>query len=435
MLGLPLIGSNLAQFAIGLTDAIMLGWYDVTALAAVTLAGGFYFVLFVLGGGFAFAVMPMVAAAIEEGDKIQVRRLTRMGMWASTLYGVLFMIPLIWSEPLFLAMGQDPKVASLGQTYLRIAGWQLALGLIVLVMRSFLAALERTQVILWVTVGTAVLNVFLNYALIFGNWGAPELGLQGAAIASVSLVVLSVIALFFYIGYVTPEYELFVRLWRVDTEALMRVVKVGVPIGLTVLAEVGLFSASSVMMGWLGTLELAAHGVALQLATAVFVVHLGLSQAATVRAGQALGRHDEPALRRTAWTSMTMSAVFGLLGIAAFVLFPEPLVSLFIDPMEPAKDQIVALGITLLIVAGIFQTVDAAQVVMMGLLRGIQDTRIPMLMAVFSYWGVGIFASYVLGFVLGYGGVGIWCGLVVGLASAAILLSWRFWSHTVKIGG
>ncbi|MDJ0628746.1 MAG: MATE family efflux transporter [Rhodobacter sp.] len=426
VLGLPLIGSHLAQILIGVTDALMLGWYDVRALAAVTLGHSVYFVFFIVGSGFAFAVLPMVASAMAEGDEAQVRRVTRMGLWLSASYGLLAMAPLIWSEPLMLALGQEPETAALAEDYLRIAGFGMIPGLLVMVLKNHLAALERTQAVLWITVTAALLNAVLNYVLIFGKFGFPELGLAGAALASVLIQIASLGLMAAYIARVTPEHALFRRLWRRDGEAFVRVLRLGWPIGLTHLAESGLFSASALMMGWLGAQTLAAHGIALQLASMSFVVHLGLSQAATVRAGHAVGRKDGPRLREGAKVALALSAGFAALTIVLYLTVPEFLIGLFIDPDDPERPAILAIGVTLLAVAALFQLVDGAQVVALGLLRGLHDTRVPMIYAAISYWGIGIPASYGMGFVLGWGGAGIWMGLVVGLALAAGLLLVRF---------
>lgn len=432
-LGGPLIASHLAQFAIHMTDTIMLGWYDVTALAAATIATTMYFVTFIMGAGFAFAVTPMVAAAAEEGDDVQVRHVTRMGLWLSIAYGLVFTVPMLLAEPILLAMGQDAQVAALAQDYLVITGWQMVPALMVMTLKSYLAALEHTAIILWATIGTAVLNAGINYALIFGNLGAPELGIQGAAIASLIVTIATMVILFAYGLRTLPQYKLLQNVWKPDTEILARVFKLGWPIGLTSLAEGGLFSASAVMMGWIGPLDLAAHGIAIQLASLTFMVHIGFSQAATVRAGRALGRSDEISLRRGATMAIAMSACFAIATMAVFLLMPELLIKLFIDPAEPAKDTLLQIGVSLLAMAALFQVVDAAQVLALGLLRGVQDTTVPMIMATISYWIVGLPISYVLAFPLGMGGVGIWLGLVVGLTVAGILMMWRFWRQAVFI--
>ena len=197
-LGLPLIGSHLAQFAINVTDAIMLGWYSVESLAAVVLGGSFFFTTFFVGSGFAWAVMPMVASAAASGQDAQVRRVTRMAMWLSLAFGLAVMPMFLFSEPLLLAIGQDPAISALAADYLKVFGWGILPALQVMVLKSYLSGLERTKVLLFITVAGAVLNAVLNYALIFGNWGAPEMGIRGAAIASVILNLVSLAALAAY---------------------------------------------------------------------------------------------------------------------------------------------------------------------------------------------------------------------------------------------
>jgi MATE family multidrug resistance protein len=194
VLGLPLIGGHLAQFAITLTDTVMLGWYGVESLAAVTLAGSYFFVLFLMGSGFGWAVMPLVAAAAASRDEVSIRRSTRMGLWLSTGFAIAAMPLLWWSQPILLAMGQEPGIAAMAGGYLRVAGWGLFPALLVMALKSYLAALERTQAVLWIAVMAAAVNGLANYALIFGHWGAPELGLLGAAIASVTTQVASLLA-------------------------------------------------------------------------------------------------------------------------------------------------------------------------------------------------------------------------------------------------
>ena len=431
VLGLPLIGSHLAQFAITMTDTIMLGWYDVTALAALTIAGSLYFVLFLVGTGIAWAVMPMVAAADAKDDARQVRRVTRMGVWLSAGFGVIVLPLSIWSEPILLALGQDPEVSRLGQDYLRIAGFGLIPALVITVLKSYLSALEHSRIVLYITLGSTVLNAALNYALIFGNWGAPEMGVRGAATASVLIQIAGVIAFALYAQLRTPEYKLLQNPHLPDWNAMAQVGRLAWPISLTNLAEVGLFTAASIMMGWVGTIPLAAHGIALQIASVTFMFHLGLSQAVTVRVGHAYGRGDTLAMRQSSMAGLIVAGLFVALTIAAFLLAPGLLIGAFLAPDEPARPQILAIGGVLLAMAALFQLFDAAQVVTLGMLRGIQDTRVPMVMASVAYWCIGLPASYVLGFTFGLEGVGVWAGLSVGLAVAAVLLSHRFWRGTV----
>jgi MATE family multidrug resistance protein len=415
----------------GLTDNLMLGWYDVQALAAATLAWSIFFTLFIVGSGFAFAVLPMVASAVAREDEVQMRRVTRMGMWISTFYGAAVMPTLIWSEPILLAIGQQPDISALAQDYLRIAAVGMIPALLVMVLKNYLAALERTQAILWITLGAAGLNALVNYALIFGNLGMPELGIRGAAIATVLMQIISLIALAIYINSVEPEHAMFQRLWRPDIEAFANVFRLGWPIGLTNLAESGLFAASALMMGWIGSQTLAAHGIAIQLASVTFMIHVGLSQAATVRAGHAAGHADGMSLRDGARAAIALSLMFAGVTTVLFLAMPEILIGLFLDPTDPQRPQIIATGVVLLALAAVFQLLDAAQVMALGLLRGLQDTAVPMIHAGVSYWVIGLPAGYAMGFLLGWGAVGIWLGLVVGLACASALLMARFWTRGV----
>jgi MATE family multidrug resistance protein len=301
----------------------------------------------------------------------------------------------------------------------------------VMVLKSYLAALERTGVVLWVTLAAVALNIVINYALIFGNFGLPEMGVKGAAVASLLVNLASMVVLAIYVTRATPEHALFQRFWRPDREAFGRVFRLGWPIGLTNLAEVGLFAASSVMMGWLGTLPLAAHGIGLQVTSVMFMVHVGLSNVATVRAGQAQGRGDVQGLRDGAKVVLAVSATVALFTVIMFLTMPQVLIGLFLAPDEPDRAAVIGIGVTLLAAAALFQLVDAAQVMALGLLRGVQDTRVPMVIAALSYWAVGVPVSYLLGFTFGLGGPGIWLGLAAGLALAGVFMLVRFWGWSV----
>ncbi|TDL76249.1 MATE family efflux transporter [Palleronia sediminis] len=435
VLGIPLMGSQLAQLAIQITDTVMLGRYDVTALAGQVLGSSLFVVLLLMGSGFGWAVMPMVAEADSAGRLPEIRRVTRMGLWLSAGFAAISMPPMLMAQPLFLALGQEPEPARLASAYLAIQGWSIFPALFVMVLRSFLAGLALTRAVLLTTMIAVVLNAAVNYALIFGNWGAPELGIIGAAWASILSNLAQCLMLAVYAFVKSPEHAIFRRLWKPDSEALGRVFRLGWPIGLTTLAEVGLFTAAAVMIGWLGTAPLAAHGIAMQVTSIVFMLHLGLSQAATIRAGNALGRGDGRGLRQGAAVAVGFSAVLAV-GTSAFLLaMPGPLVALFVDPADPARDAVVALGAGLIIAAAVFQLVDAAQVMALGLLRGVQDTRRPMVLAAVSYWLIGIPAGWVFGFPMGGGGVGVWLGMALGLTVAAVTMQWRFWRRDYVVNG
>jgi MATE family multidrug resistance protein len=436
-LGLPLIGSHLAQFAVHMVDTIMLGWYSIEALAASVLGTSFFFVFFIMGAGFAFAVMPMVAEAAAKDDPVRIRRVTRMGMWLSLIYSAAFLPLMIWSGPILQALGQDPELAAGAQAYLRIAGFGLFPALLIMSLKNYLSALERTAPVLWLTVAGVFVNSALNYVLIFGNFGAPEMGLRGAALASVMTQVATLLAMIWYVARArgVRDHTIFVRFWRRDGEALGEVFRLGWPIGLTNLAESGMFSASALIIGSIGTIPLAAHGIALQIAAVTFMLFLGLSQAATVRAGNALGRKDWDGMVRGAWAVFALTMSMVAIGVVVFLGIPEILVKGFISPDEPNKVAILAVGAGLLAVAAVFQLFDAGQVMFLGLLRGVQDTKAPMWIGAISYWVIGIPISYYIGITLGYGAEGVWAGLVVGLAVATLMLALRWRWILIRLRG
>jgi MATE family multidrug resistance protein len=427
LLGLPLIGSHLAQTSIWLTDSVMLGWYDVEALAAQVLGSMYWFILFVFGSGFSSAVMPMVAEAEAAGETTQVRRVTRMAIWLTLGYSALTMPLMLGAETVLGWLGQDTGLAADAGAYLAVAGWSIFPALLVMVLKSYLAALERTRVVLLATLAAVVVNAAANWALIFGNWGAPEMGIVGAAWASVASQIASAMVVIVYVILVTPQHSIFVRFWRPDPDALRRVFRLGWPIGVTSVAEVGLFSAASLMMGWLGTIPLAAHGIALQISSMTFMMHVGLSNVATVRAGRAMGRGDLAELKRGAQVVVAMSMVFAVLTMLVFITIPHLMVGAFLSPDDPDRAAVIAIGVVLMAAAALFQLADAAQVMALGLLRGLQDTRVPAIIATVAYWLVGAPLAYILGFPLGLEGVGIWLGLAAGLAVAGGFMMLRFW--------
>ncbi len=435
-LGLPLVGSLLAQILIGLTDTLMLGRYSVEALAAGALATTVFHAVFILAAGFAIAAMGAAADAVGRGDERTVRRTARMGLWLSLGAGLAAM-PVLWfSEAILLGAGQLPRTAADTQAYMRIAMLGMVPALLTMTLRSHLSALERTRIVLGATIAAAVLNFGMNWLLIFGNAGAPEMGIRGAAWASVVAhsATAGVLALYAARGPDMARWELFRNLWRPDREILVRLFHLGWPVGLTLVSESALFTGTALMMGAIGSVPLAAHGIVMQVAAATFMLHLGISQAATVRVGQFAGQGNGIELRRAAWAALALSGMAVVLSIMAYLGAGRWIVGAFVDKGDAQAPAILSLGVVLMGVAALFQLVDGAQVMALGFLRGVQDTRRPMILAAISYWGVGIPASLLLGFTLGMGPVGIWLGLVVGLAVASVLLLSRFYRLAVTVG-
>ena len=428
-LGVPLIGAQLAQLGIHTTDVVILGRLGAAHLAAIVLSSSFFFTIFILGSGFANAVMPMVAQAYGRGDSVSVRRAVRMGMWVVLIYALLTVPVFYNAENLLLFAGQKPDVAALAGSYLSIAQWGMGPGLLFMTLRGLVSAHGRAGIVLYVTITILSINAFFAYALVLGHFGLPAMGIRGAAIVSLCVNMLSFLLLTAYIQSRAElrRYELFVRFWRPDWPAFREVVQLGLPIGFTMLAEVSLFTGASLLMGNIGTLELAAHGIALQLASIAFMIPLGLAQAGTVRVGVAHGRGDHLGVVRASWAVLVVASIIAIGGGLLFALIPTTLASIFLD--EAGKDSAAVLAIAgpFVIIAGVFQLVDGLQAIAAGLLRGLKDTRIPMVLALISYWPIGFVCAWVFAFPAGFGGIGVWFGFVSGLAAAAVLLNWRFY--------
>ncbi|WP_152047613.1 MATE family efflux transporter [Aureimonas psammosilenae] len=426
-LGSPLVGAQLAQMAIHVTDTLMVGRLGTTELAAAVLCTQGFYLVWIFGSGFAQGLLPLAASAEGRGDRAGVRRSVRMGFWALGAYGLLMLVPLWHFEAILLALGQEAETARLAGSFMRVFEWGLIPALFIAGFRSGLSVVGRAGTILLVTLASVVLNAALNWVLIFGHFGFPALGLNGSALASVLTNVLGALALFAYCRWARglEDYRFLQRIWRPDWPAFREILRIGLPVSTTIIAEAGLFAASSVMMGWLGTVTLAAHGIALQLASIAFMVPLGLSQAASVRVGVAFGRRDWLGLGRAAWSAIGLGFAAGCCGAILFWAAPGFLVGAYLDKSHAESPAMLAEGVQLLAVAAAFQLVDCLQVVSAGVLRGLADTRVPMIMALVSYWGIGMPVAWVLAFTAGLGGVGIWAGLAAGLFFAAVMMTAR----------
>lgn len=424
----PLIIAQLASNLLFTTDVVLMGWLGPKYLAAGTLAGAFLMPFQLTGVGIVGAVAPLVAQARGRRDIKAVRRYVRQGFWVAILVSTL-LVPIVLSmKPVYLALGQDPEVVEIAQSYMLYGFWMLYPVLGTMVLRSFLSAFAATRVILLVTVIGVLVNAVLAYTLIFGHFGFPRLELRGAAIATGLVNLLMFCAL---LGYALTHkrlrrFHILIRFLKPDWPRFIEILKVGLPIGITVAAEVGLFSVAAMLMGRLGTNETAAHAVALQLASTAFMVPLGLGMAATVRVGLAYGRGDKEGIRKAAWMAVMLGVGFMTLTASLFLAMPHALVSIFLDSRDPMNADALALAAGYLAIAGLFQLADGAQVVAAHSLRGLSDTRMPSLLAIFGYWCVGLPVAYVLGFVLDLRGVGVWLGLATGLAFVAVLLLSRF---------
>ena len=428
VLGLPLAGAQIAQMAINTTDVLMIGRLGAEELAATVLAFSFFMLVWFFGMGILQAAIPISARALGQRMIRDFRRTVRMGFWVAVLYCIPIWIVMFQTEAILIILGQDPKLAAMAGDYMRVLQWTLLPALLIIAVRSFLTVLEHTQIVLWATLAGAVVNAILDYLLIFGMYGFPRLELVGAGLASVGSATATFLFLLAYAVW-HPRLKRFAvlgRIWRSDWAVIWQILRLGLPIGLTIVAEGSLFTASSIMVGWLGTIPLAAHGITLQIASVTFMVPVGLSVAAMTRVSLAAGRNDKEGVRRAGWAAFAVTvSCMGLFAIA-FWTIPETLISLYLDAGDPDAPAILAFGASFLAVAALFQLVDGAQIIGVNNLRGLGDTTIPLFFALFGYWIVGFSLSFGLGFRLGLGGVGVWLGLAAGLATVALLSNIRF---------
>ncbi|BBK31755.1 MATE family multidrug resistance protein [Stella humosa] len=433
-LAAPLTLTNLAQIAIMTTDVVMIGTLGPHALAASALGSALMFTLWMFGVGVVTAVAPFVAQARGRGRDIQgeSRRTFQQGLWAATIVALPCVGLLMLAGPLLLAMGQEPTLVADTEIYLQSLMWCLPPSLWFITMRTFLSAIERTRPAVLVTIAAIFFNAFGNWVLIHGELGFPALGLLGAGLASTLACLFMAVALgvVFLVEPGLRRYRVWAGFGRRDWARLRDLLAVGVPIGAMMTLECALFSGATLAMGLIGAEAVAAHQIALQCASVTFMIPLGIGQAATVRVGVAAGRGDAGGVARAGWTALVLGA--GIMATAAlgFLLLAGPIIGLFLDSAQPDAAVTVAYAIGFLFFAAIFQLADGAQVIAAGALRGLKDTRVPMLIAGAGYWGVGGVLGLVLAFPLGWGGNGIWLGLTLGLAVVAILLVLRFAERT-----
>jgi MATE family multidrug resistance protein len=425
----PLILANLTQQLIQATDILLLGRLGATPLAAATLALNLTWTFSIFLLGLITASSPMMATALGQRFNAvrDVRRTFRAGLWLLVIVMPPYSL-LMWNAGgLMKTLGISAELAAQGQTFLRAYMWIVAPWLLFQLLRNFVAAVERPRIVLWLSIGGIFLNALVSWALIFGHFGLPALGLVGSGLGSTITWLIMCAAL---IAVTSTDrrfrrFHLFGHWWRFDRQRTVAMLKLGWPIGATMGLEIGVFALAAYFMGWIGAPAVAAHAVALQLAALTFMVPLGLGQAATVRVGLALGRRDEAGVARAGWTAW----VLGLLFMATMALvmwgIPRQLITLFLED-APANAVVIALAVSFLRVAAAFQLVDGAQVIGAGMLRGLHDTRWPLLFALVGYWVVGLGIGSWLAFAADWKGVGIWIGLASGLAVVAGLMLARW---------
>ena len=432
----PLILANLTMQLIQATDVVLLGWLGPKELAAAALALSLSFGMILFAFGVLTGTSPMMASALGSrfNSVRDVRRTFRQGLWAAAMMSIPTLIVLWNAERVILFFGQDSELARLAGWFLRGYMWVIPPWMLFQVMRNFLSALERPGWVLVISTLGIPLNAIVSWSLIFGHLGMPKLGLIGGGVGS--SIVWAAMALALALVILTDRqfrrFHLFGRFWRPDWPRFRQLFELGGPIGLTMGLEGGIFSAAAYLMGIFGAPSVAAHQIALQIAATAFMVPLALGQATTVRVGLAYGRQDRKGIGLAGWTSFGLSTAFMTFTAVVMFTFPHQLITLFLAD-TPENATVIALGVSFLRIAALFQIVDGWQVVGAGMLRGLHDTRVPMVFALFGYWAIGLGVGVGLAFAMEWRGVGIWTGLAAGLGVVAVLMLWR-WSRRDRLG-
>jgi MATE family multidrug resistance protein len=443
----PLALTNLSQHAMAATNALILGWLSTEALAAGTLGANLYWLMMAPALGTGFAAAPVMAQARGMGQRRggaargwvrEMRRGARSALVATVILLIPSLVLLWYGEAVLLVLGQEPGLAAAGGAFLRGMMWGLVPFSGFIVLRGFLAAMDRPGPALWVTGAAVIANGPLCWLLVFGAFGWEGMGVAGAGLASTLADLLMLLAL---LGLIARDrrlrrFRLLGRFWRIDPPRLREVFRIGLPISGQMLMEIGVFSAAALAMGWFGAVAVAAHAIALQVSALTFMVPMGIGQAATARVGVMVGRGDLAGASRAGWVAIGLGAGFMLAMAALLVLGARSIAWAFLGTTDAEAAEVAALAVTLLTIAGLYQIADGVQVVAAGALRGLKDTQVPMVMAAAGFWGVGMPVGLGLAVWARVGPVGIWLGLAagVGLVAALLLLRWRRLSEASRDG-
>lgn len=436
-LAAPMVGANLLQMAVFAVDVVFVARLGPVALAASSLSVSLFGLLVWSLSGLVGAASPLIAAELGRRRHAvrEVRRTVRMAAWAGTLAGLFAMGVCLLGGPLMRVTGQQPEVIALAVPFLNVLMWAAIPSTISALLRTFVATLGRPTIGTVITGMAVAINAFGNWVFVFGNLGAPEMGLTGSALSSIVTTCAMVLA---YIVVIRSDrrlrrYRLAGRWWKPEWKRFADVLRVGLPITGTILAEAGMFNGAAFLMGRIGEVELAAHTIALQFAAIAFQVPFGVAQAATIRVGLAFGAGERAAIARAGRVAVVLGMGFMVVTASIMLFAPRAILHLYVDPDAPENRAMAVLAVQYMAVAAAFQLFDGAQAVGAALLRGLQDTRIPMAFALFGYWLPGLGTAVGLGLFSPLGGLGVWIGLMVGLVVVASLMLWR-WRNRARLG-
>jgi MATE family multidrug resistance protein len=433
----PLALANLLQMLVYAMDVIFVARLGEQQLAASSLSIALFGLMMWCFSGMTGMVAALIAAELGSRRHAvrEVRRSARMALWLAALCGFAGMTVCWFGREIMLASGQDPRVAALAGGFLRVILWAMVPMIAANVLRSVVSALGRPFYATAITALAIGVSALANYTFVFGNLGAPALGLEGSALASV------ITGVFGFASYVVAiqadrrlrRYHLFGNWWRTEWQRFGQLVRTGLPVAGTILAEAALFSGAAFLMGNIGASQLAGHTIALQVAALAFQIPFGIGQATTIRVGFHYGARDRVALGRAGWVAIAMGTGFMALTASLMTFAPKLVLGIYVDTEAAKNAALMRFAVQFMAVAAAFQLFDGLQAVAAGALRGLQDTRTPMLIALFGYWGPGLGTAVWLGFFTPLEGLGIWIGLAVGLIVVALLMLQR-WARRARLG-
>ena len=436
-LAVPLAAANLLQMLVYAIDVIFVARLGQQALAASSLGVTIFGLMMWCFSGLTGACAPLIAAELGKRRHAvrEVRRSVRMALWLSVLCGLFGMAVAANGEAILVATGQDPVISERAGHFLRVLLWAMIPMIWSNVLRTFVSALGRPVVATLITFLAILVNALGNYAFVFGNLGAPELSLTGSALASVLTGWITLLA---YVGMIYGDrrlrrYHILGRWWRPEWQRLRNLLAIGLPIAAIILAEGGLFSSAAFLMGLIGEAQLAGHTVALQVAALAFQVPFGIGQAVTIRVGYHFGAGDREAIARAGRAAIVLAFGYMALPAVLMILAPRLVLWLYIGENAWTSAPMVVFAVQYLVIAAAFQLFDGGQAVLAGALRGLQDTRTPMVLALVGYWIFGFGTSVLLGFLTPLSGLGVWLGLAMGLVVVAGLLLHR-WHARERLG-
>jgi multidrug resistance protein, MATE family len=432
VLAVPIMAGFVGQMLMGITDTVMVGRVGTIPLAASAFAHNLYHLPMVAGFGLLSAVGVQVSQAYGAGRRSAAGEALRHGLVVAVGMGLVMGLFIWLTRAHYGWLRQPPEVLAEAQTYLLLVGWSMLPALVSHAIKLFSDSLTRVWPPMFILLGGVLLNIGLNWVLIFGKLGFPALGLAGAGWATLISRGATMVGLGVYLMRSPGMGVWLPACWRVPLRRvnLAELWRLGAPVAAQHLLEVGAFVFAAFMMGWIGAEALAAHQIALTCAATSFMFALGLGMAVSIRVGHAWGAQLRGRLRRVGFTGLGMTGVM-MAGFGIFFMVGARVIAGWFTPAR----EVVGLAAGLLLVAAMFQVFDGLQVVALCALRGMSDVRVPALIAAIAYWGVALPLGYVLGFVMGWGAVGVWVGLAAGLGTAAGVLMWRFWELSREPAG